>query len=140
MFKKLLVRTAITLFIAQGLEVPIIATQTLKNPGKTCSICLEALKRHSTDFGQKNQVIMLASCKHTFHTRCLAEWMNIAATCPNCRHAIIFEDRLELKARSYYAWSIEDINNPKLPESIREAERAFRNYVVQLLLTHNILC
>ena len=50
-----------------------------------CSICLE----HYV----KNEKIIELSCKHTFHEKCIKEWMdtnNISNnTCPICRENII---------------------------------------------------
>ena len=50
-----------------------------------CSICLEKYV--------KNEKIIELSCKHTFHEKCIKEWMdtnNISNnTCPICRENII---------------------------------------------------
>ena len=45
---------------------------------KYCSICLEKInkcERHIT----------LTECNHTFHKKCLKQWLNKNNTCPNCR-------------------------------------------------------
>eukprot|EP00357_Protocruzia_adherens_P034849 CAMPEP_0115037324 /NCGR_PEP_ID=MMETSP0216-20121206/42724_1 /TAXON_ID=223996 /ORGANISM="Protocruzia adherens, Strain Boccale" /LENGTH=141 /DNA_ID=CAMNT_0002417469 /DNA_START=862 /DNA_END=1287 /DNA_ORIENTATION=+ len=42
-----------------------------------CNICLE-------QFG-KNEEIPKLTCDHTFHTKCLRNWLEMRASCPTCR-------------------------------------------------------
>jgi len=61
----------------------------------TCVICLEDLK--SSDYvaapnhGDKNVSlceISILECGHSFHTSCIATWMDKSNKCPTCRHQI----------------------------------------------------
>ena len=49
-----------------------------------CSVC----KEDFSDKGDKDKVIT-TGCKHLFHVCCLATWVNIKQTCPNCREPIV---------------------------------------------------
>ena len=42
--------------------------------GETCNICLEVMK-----VGDKRSVL---KCKHVYHHKCLAKWMQRSKTCP----------------------------------------------------------
>lgn len=44
---------------------------------KNCSICYEKFK--------KNSVCMVMDCLHTFHSRCLGQWLKESDCCPFCR-------------------------------------------------------
>lgn len=48
---------------------------------KVCSICLEVLA-----VGEKCSE--LPACRHVFHRRCIALWMEKKSTCPLCREPI----------------------------------------------------
>ena len=45
---------------------------------KYCSICLEKINKCERN-------ITLTECNHTFHKKCLKQWLNKNNTCPNCR-------------------------------------------------------
>ena len=55
-----------------------MATNQGDSGEKECTICREALK--SDDHTYR------LPCSHTFHNDCLASWLKIRATCPNCRY------------------------------------------------------
>jgi len=44
---------------------------------KHCSICL-------TDFKQGEVVKVVPLCGHTFHKKCLEQWLVLRFRCPNC--------------------------------------------------------
>ena len=46
-----------------------------------CSVCKE-------DYVHGDEVVT-TGCKHLFHACCLATWVNIKQTCPNCREPIV---------------------------------------------------
>jgi len=44
---------------------------------ETCTICLETIK--------KGDIINdLENCCHTFHSKCIAQWLKIKNSCPSC--------------------------------------------------------
>ena len=45
---------------------------------KTCSICLEEIK--------KNNLIKQLKCFHIYHINCINEWLNIKKICPECNY------------------------------------------------------
>ena len=47
--------------------------------GDECNICYEAIDV----WDRQNH--MLVPCKHTFHRKCLAQWMDVKMECPICR-------------------------------------------------------
>lgn len=51
--------------------------QRKKTINKECIICL-------SDFIQKEKITVL-KCTHSFHTKCLQEWLVQRSTCPTCR-------------------------------------------------------
>jgi hypothetical protein len=48
---------------------------TLSEP-EHCTICIEGI--------EKNQYIKELPCKHTFHDKCIDEWLTKKKVCPNC--------------------------------------------------------
>jgi len=52
-----------------------------------CPICL-------TDYEAGDELRCLP-CKHSFHKKCVDEWLLVNATCPNCRTTILDEEGLE---------------------------------------------
>ena len=47
----------------------------------SCSICLE-------DFEDESKVVVL-SCKHIYHKKCIKEWTKIKRNCPLCKVSIV---------------------------------------------------
>ena len=51
----------------------------------TCSLCLEEMKIRICQEEMKiNEYLYLAPCQHTFHTECLARWLEEDDRCPLC--------------------------------------------------------
>lgn len=46
-----------------------------------CAICCEQIAHNSISS-------TTLSCKHTFHIRCISEWLGINPSCPNCRKCL----------------------------------------------------
>ena len=44
-----------------------------------CAICFEDYNRNTNS---------TLSCKHSFHTSCIGEWLKTSPTCPCCRHIL----------------------------------------------------
>jgi hypothetical protein len=55
------------------LKIPLIK--------EVCSICLEKCSTET----------LFTDCNHTFHKKCLTQWLKIKNTCPNCRNTIFFK-------------------------------------------------
>ncbi|KAL5205097.1 hypothetical protein ABZP36_009968 [Zizania latifolia] len=45
-----------------------------------CAVCLE-------DFEADDKLKMMP-CSHSFHDRCISDWLRVSRTCPLCRHAL----------------------------------------------------
>ncbi len=63
---------------------------TVKPAADDCSICMKLMKV------EKN--IAELECSHTFHKKCINEWLAIKRTCPCCRASAVIVDKEE-KAR-----------------------------------------
>lgn len=48
---------------------------------ESCSICL-------SDWNENDDIIILPTCKHYFHAKCINEWMKKKNICPCCNSAI----------------------------------------------------
>mmetsp|Transcript_7464 Transcript_7464/g.11159 ORF Transcript_7464/g.11159 Transcript_7464/m.11159 type:complete len:165 (-) Transcript_7464:137-631(-) len=64
----------------------------------TCAICL-------TDFEQNEGVVILPSCQHTFHRKCLNEWLLRKTACPLCKNVVDLPN-CPNKAKCYLFFSI----------------------------------
>lgn len=51
-----------------------------------CSICFEEIHQNS------EETIVINSCNHRFHQRCLEPWLLKETTCPNCRGPLRSEE------------------------------------------------
>lgn len=63
--------------------MPVINIKEEKKKGhkifdESCTICLDKIEN-----GEMLRRIKL--CKHTFHAKCLTDWINVNETCPNCK-------------------------------------------------------
>uniref|UniRef100_A0A7N0RF71 RING-type domain-containing protein n=1 Tax=Kalanchoe fedtschenkoi TaxID=63787 RepID=A0A7N0RF71_KALFE len=57
--------------------------------GHMCSVCLEDLRI--------GEPVILLPCKmHFYHEECIAPWMEIAGTCPNCRQPVVDVNSFDL--------------------------------------------
>ena len=54
----------------------------------SCTICLDSI-----DNGELLRRIKL--CKHTFHAKCLMDWIHVDETCPNCKEVLSKKALLE---------------------------------------------
>ncbi|KAG8091029.1 hypothetical protein GUJ93_ZPchr0011g27371 [Zizania palustris] len=45
-----------------------------------CAVCLE-------DF-EADDKLKTMPCSHSFHDRCISDWLRVSRTCPLCRHAL----------------------------------------------------
>jgi len=50
---------------------------------KECVICLDDF-----NLGYNEQVCDLPACRHSYHVRCILEWLRDHNTCPTCRRAV----------------------------------------------------
>jgi hypothetical protein len=57
-----------------------------KNYGEECPICLEI-------FGELDDDSLLCTlkCGHSYHKKCLNDWLFKDNTCPNCRISILYK-------------------------------------------------
>ena len=57
-----------------------------KNYGEECPICLEI-------FGELDDYSLLCTlrCGHSYHKKCLNDWLFKDNTCPNCRISILYK-------------------------------------------------
>eukprot|EP01043_Picozoa_sp_COSAG02_P101182 COSAG02_NODE_37242_length_444_cov_1.043478_1_plen_109_part_01 len=52
-----------------------------------CSVCHEECDECPTVRGKRTDVTRFP-CRHVFHTDCIVQWLQIANTCPTCRHKV----------------------------------------------------
>lgn len=52
-----------------------------------CSVCHEECDDCPTVRGKRTDVTRFP-CRHVFHTDCIVQWLQIANTCPTCRHKV----------------------------------------------------
>ena len=52
-----------------------------------CSVCHEDCDHCPTVRGKRTDVTRFP-CHHVFHTDCIVQWLQIANTCPTCRHKV----------------------------------------------------
>jgi hypothetical protein len=86
--------------------------------GADCSICLSSFSMD--DF--VTQKIHRTACRHFFHEQCLASWIKIKPTCPQCREPLSFKQDI---TRWYcYLKKIDQAICDKFPEPLRCNEQA----------------
>lgn len=72
---------------------PAFAYQPDKDPHAiageevSCAVCMDNL--------QANDMVRQLSCKHTYHDKCVSQWLEINSTCPLCRANITASDAVE---------------------------------------------
>jgi hypothetical protein len=54
---------------------------------RECSICL-------IDYNTVDKIILIKSCKHMYHKKCILEWNKRNNTCPLCRTIIVIEGEM----------------------------------------------
>lgn len=59
-------------------EEEIMALEEVHKTGESCAICAEP----------QNGIVKQLPCGHTYHTTCIANWLKIQRTCPQCRRDI----------------------------------------------------
>lgn len=69
----------------------------------SCTICLDNI-----DSGELLRRIKL--CKHTFHAKCLTDWINVDETCPNCKENL---SKKALQEKEKLLWEKLGLNIPK---------------------------
>jgi hypothetical protein len=69
----------------------------------SCTICLDGI-----DNGELLRRIKL--CKHTFHAKCLTDWINVDETCPNCKENL---SKKALQEKEKILWEKLGLNIPK---------------------------
>ena len=52
-----------------------------------CSVCHDECDECPTVRGKRTDVTRFP-CSHVFHTDCIVQWLQIANTCPTCRHKV----------------------------------------------------
>ncbi|KAG2560121.1 hypothetical protein PVAP13_8KG048300 [Panicum virgatum] len=62
-----------------------------------CAICLQDLQAHQGPAAAEPTTLSLRvmPCSHTFHQRCIFEWLRRNAVCPLCRHQLPTEEEDE---------------------------------------------
>eukprot|EP00210_Caulerpa_lentillifera_P002646 g2528.t1 len=55
--------------------------QEICSDEQTCPICLEA-------YVEGDRLLVLPSCKHKYHTKCIVQWLRLRGDCPICRRRI----------------------------------------------------
>ena len=79
-----IVETSVEIFKRLEINVTKVSKQEQAQEEKKedcCSVCKE-------DYVDGDEVVT-TGCKHLFHACCLATWVNIKQTCPNCREPIV---------------------------------------------------
>mmetsp|Transcript_25018 Transcript_25018/g.59043 ORF Transcript_25018/g.59043 Transcript_25018/m.59043 type:complete len:165 (-) Transcript_25018:663-1157(-) len=67
---------AVDTLVLKETDDTVVFSPMSKNP--LCSICLQA-------FEIDQEISVVESCQHTFHSQCLKLWIQTSATCPYCR-------------------------------------------------------
>lgn len=80
----------------------------------SCTICLDGI-----DNGELLRRIKL--CKHTFHAKCLTDWINVDETCPNCKENLSKKALLE---KEKILWEKLGLNIPKKKKIAKGGEFA----------------
>ena len=88
------------------------ALQELYDRQESCSICLEKMC-------EDPPVSLLDSCRHAFHSECIAEWQSENDTCPLCRRVMEFEMLCE-HTQSWNEWYEENQATYTLDATQRE--------------------
>ena len=81
-----------------------------------CSICLEGIQ-------QEEQTIVIDSCQHTFHQRCVEPWFLRHSTCPNCRGPTQNQEELLSQERR---------------RDLGELDRVYLTYILFTWILHHI--
>lgn len=81
-----------------------------------CSICLEEIQNNE-------QTIVIDSCHHEFHRRCLEPWFLTNSTCPNCRGPT--RNQEELLSQERY-------------RGLRELDRVYLTYILYTWILQTI--
>lgn len=69
------------LFTSAGFEVLCLDFEYCR-----CCVCLG-------EFKIKEELQLLPSCKHFFHTDCIRHWLHSKLTCPICRCSVIISNK-----------------------------------------------
>ena len=65
----------------KALRIQTVNSKDEENLLNECSICLETYL--------KDDKICILQCEHTFHEKCIKEWLKNNESCPNCRENIL---------------------------------------------------
>jgi hypothetical protein len=65
----------------RALKIKTVNSNDEENLLNECPICLEQYA--------KDEKICILQCDHTFHEKCIKEWLKNSENCPNCRENII---------------------------------------------------
>lgn len=64
----------------------------------TCVCCLEAIDVALPEYTR----MVLPTCRHTFHTACIAQWLIQSHTCPQCRRLVEAERRVQIASMPHH--------------------------------------
>lgn len=67
-----------------GLQEVIYPSENVNN--NTCTICIGEY--------ENGDEIQILACKHSYHKKCINEWMSICQTCPICKASINLIERI----------------------------------------------
>ena len=59
-----------------------------------CNICMNKIDKNKSDY-------FTTGCNHTFHNKCLMQWIITNNTCPTCRHDI-YDNIANIKSKKVY--------------------------------------
>jgi len=92
-------------------------------PGNDCPICL-------AEFMEGEKVRVLPECCHTFHADCIDAWLLSNASCPSCRHSLLY---VLSKKPSGIAWPDSEPSESPRIEVNEGNESVEANHTVQSL-------
>jgi hypothetical protein len=75
--------------------------------GTMCPICLRPMVHENSNFKQTRYVKKML-CLHTFHIKCINNWLQIKRNCPCCRSKLLFITRADLKYDSLFGVKCND--------------------------------